>query len=57
MKTPVRCLFAVLAVTVIAARASYGLTVRVPEIDPAAGIAALTLLCGIMLVIRGRSRG
>jgi len=32
------------------------ITVPVPEIDPASGLSALTLLAGAVLVIRGRRK-
>ncbi len=55
MTKRLRNLIAVLAVTVIAthsASAAFG----TPEIDPATGTAALTLLGGAILVIRGRTK-
>jgi len=57
MRRLVRDILAVLAVTVVAVRASFGLhVVSVPEIDSAMSIGALTLLGGAIMVIRGRSR-
>ena len=48
----IRSILAVLAVTLIAIHPSFG--GGAPEIDPAMGMGAITLLGGAILVIRGR---
>jgi hypothetical protein len=49
-----RISIAVLAVTVIATHAAFA-GFGTPEIDPGTGMAALALLSGAILVIRGRA--
>jgi hypothetical protein len=49
-----RSLIAVLAVVIIASHTAFAAGPPTPEIDPAMGTAALALLSGGILVIRGR---
>ena len=49
-----RTMLAILAVTLIATRASFA--TAIPEIDPGMGAGALALLSGAILVIRGRKK-
>ena len=49
-----RNLLAVLAVVMIASHTAFAKGPATPEIDPAMGTAALALLSGALLIIRGR---
>ena len=51
----IRNILALLAVTFVATHASFA-GFAVPEIDPGMGVAALALLSGAIVVIRGRAK-
>ena len=56
MKTMIRAVAAVFAVTLIASSTSFAQPAPVPEVDLGMGASALALLGGVILAVRGRKR-
>jgi hypothetical protein len=56
MRSTFRTTIAVAAVTLMLTSHAFAIPQGVPEIDPSMGVGAFTLLCGVVMVIRGRRK-